>query len=204
MEADGFQLVTSKKKSHRSQLSSQTRTKSTPPVANKPFQSQDVSELERKVEDCKEKLATKDNCFYWSKLQLEFRRLILDLKESGTRGVKIICYGLGSVDENLSARYQFALLLLLVDELKSMSKLDSVELFDPVFTPLDIHLFTHCYPFKLADRNDQCFRPVNNDQAKLTMFYMPHCGKALYNNLLYSNWNLSSLNNMLILGEFCC
>ena len=204
MESDGFQLVTSKKKSSRGQLRRQTLTKSTPPAANKPFQLQDISELERKVRDCRQNLETKDSCFYWSKLQLEFRRLILDYKESGSDRVSIICYGLGSVDENLSARYQFALLLLLVDELKSMSKLDSVELFDPVFTPLDIHLFTHCYPFKLAHRNDQCFRPVGNDQAQLTIFYMPHCGKALYNNLLYSNWNLRSLRNMLILGKLCC
>lgn len=204
MESDGFQLVTSKKKRHRSQLNSQTWTRSTPPVASKPFQSQDISELERKVEDCKEKLETRDNCSYWPKLQLEFGRLMLDYKESGTKGVDIICYGLGSVDENLSARYQFALLLLLVDELKSKCQLDSVELFDPVFSPLDMHLFTHCYPFKLAEKNDQCIRPVNNDQAKLTMFYMPHCSKALYNNLLYSNWNLGSLNNMLILGGFSC
>ena len=34
-----------------------------------------------------------------------------------------------------------------------------------------------------------------------TLFYMPHCGKALYNNLLWANWTPELLTNLLIIGN---
>ena len=34
-----------------------------------------------------------------------------------------------------------------------------------------------------------------------TLFYMVHCGKALYNNLLWRNWSVGALSNMVIIGN---
>lgn len=34
-----------------------------------------------------------------------------------------------------------------------------------------------------------------------TVFYMPHCGTALYNNLLWSNWSADALSRVLIVGN---
>ncbi|NXJ91416.1 SRR1L protein, partial [Corythaixoides concolor] len=34
-----------------------------------------------------------------------------------------------------------------------------------------------------------------------TLFYMVHCGKALYNNLLWSNWSAAALSKMVIIGN---
>lgn len=34
-----------------------------------------------------------------------------------------------------------------------------------------------------------------------TVFYMPHCGTALYNNLLWGNWSVDALAKMLIIGN---
>lgn len=34
-----------------------------------------------------------------------------------------------------------------------------------------------------------------------TVFYMPHCGTALYNNLLWSNWSVDALAKVLIIGN---
>lgn len=34
-----------------------------------------------------------------------------------------------------------------------------------------------------------------------TLFYMVHCGKALYNNLLWRNWAPAALSNMVIIGN---
>lgn len=34
-----------------------------------------------------------------------------------------------------------------------------------------------------------------------TLFYMIHCGKALYNNLLWSNWSMEGLANLVVIGN---
>lgn len=34
-----------------------------------------------------------------------------------------------------------------------------------------------------------------------TVFYMLHCGTALYNNLLWSNWSADALSKMVIIGN---
>ena len=34
-----------------------------------------------------------------------------------------------------------------------------------------------------------------------TVFYMPHCGKALYNNLLWKNWSKERLKKLVIIGN---
>ena len=34
-----------------------------------------------------------------------------------------------------------------------------------------------------------------------TVFYMPHCGKALYNNLLWANWQPELLSLLTIVGN---
>ena len=34
-----------------------------------------------------------------------------------------------------------------------------------------------------------------------TLFYMPHCGIAMYNNLLWANWNPTTLSDMAVIGN---
>jgi hypothetical protein len=34
-----------------------------------------------------------------------------------------------------------------------------------------------------------------------TVFFMPHCGKELYDNLLWANWDKDSLANVVIVGN---
>ena len=44
---------------------------------------------------------------------------------------------------------------------------------------------------------------VDEDEPSysLTIFYMPHCAKALYNNLLYANWSSVHLARFVIVGN---
>ncbi|XP_009887466.1 PREDICTED: SRR1-like protein [Charadrius vociferus] len=38
-------------------------------------------------------------------------------------------------------------------------------------------------------------------EGSATLFYMVHCGKALYNNLLWRNWSAEALSKMVIIGN---
>ncbi|XP_010176322.2 SRR1-like protein, partial [Antrostomus carolinensis] len=38
-------------------------------------------------------------------------------------------------------------------------------------------------------------------QGSATLFYMVHCGKALYNNLLWRNWSVRELSKLVIIGN---
>lgn len=38
-------------------------------------------------------------------------------------------------------------------------------------------------------------------EGAATLFYMVHCGKALYNNLLWSNWSPAALSKLVIIGN---
>ncbi|XP_055567945.1 SRR1-like protein isoform X1 [Falco biarmicus] len=38
-------------------------------------------------------------------------------------------------------------------------------------------------------------------EGSATLFYMVHCGKALYNNLLWRNWSAGALAKMVIIGN---
>lgn len=48
----------------------------------------------------------------------------------------------------------------------------------------------------LIDHNEEGKRRVEN----LTLFFMLHCGKPLYNSVLWANWGLG-LSNVIILGN---
>ncbi|KAG7280912.1 hypothetical protein CRUP_009199 [Coryphaenoides rupestris] len=76
-------------------------------------------------------------------------------------GLECVCYGLGPFSSCVSARYQLAMLLLLLETLQEGKRLTK--------------------------------RP--------TVFYLMHCGKALYNNLLWRNWKRDTLPLLTIIGN---
>jgi hypothetical protein len=199
---DGFKLVTSKKKRSQPRVLSTAQNS-----ASTPFSISDALDLEKKVRDCKSSLEHYDQSFYWQKVQLQIKKLLRNyFQVSKASEISLISYGLGSVDENLSSRYQLALFLLLIDEIRSFKEasLNTPELYDPVFNQVDKHLLTSVLGLKVLDNNDQCFRSAaisDPTLTSLTIFYMPHCGKALFNNLLYSNWSIPRLTSLAIFGK---
>jgi len=50
--------------------------------------------------------------------------------------------------------------------------------------------------FRIIESNEEAKRKIENE----TLFYMPHCEKYLYNNLLEVNWN-AVLSKMVIIGN---
>jgi len=116
------------------------------------------------------------------------------LVNSSSPIVQIICFGLGSMNSSETSQYQFALLLLIQNELGILS--EKVGLFDPVFTEEDMNLIKS-YGFQCIMVNT-IGKYVANER---TLFYMPHCTEGLYSNLLRENWQEHLLKNVVILGN---
>ncbi|XP_071619616.1 SRR1-like protein isoform X2 [Heliangelus exortis] len=90
-----------------------------------------------------------------------------------------VCYGLGRFSCCPSARYQLGFLLLLLEELGEVGVLGKLGL-------------------RMLQDNEEGKHSV---EGSGTLFYMVHCGKALYNNLLWRNWALGTLSKMVIVGN---
>ncbi|XP_033030650.1 SRR1-like protein isoform X1 [Lacerta agilis] len=113
---------------------------------------------------------------------------------SRAQGLQCVCYGIGNFSSCVQARYQLAFLLLLLEELKIPE--DLCYIFDPVFSTLEIKVLAHLGLTVLLE-NEEGKRCIHNP----TIFYMVHCGKALYNNLLWSNWSIEALSRTVIIGN---
>ncbi|XP_033123502.1 SRR1-like protein [Anneissia japonica] len=105
----------------------------------------------------------------------------------------IVCYGLGNFSSCVNARYQLALLLLLLDHFQIAPSRGFC--YDPVFTTAENDILKR-YDLSCLKSNEEGKRRV----YKPTIFFMPHCGKPLYNNLLWCNWG-NSLANLIIIGN---
>ena len=103
-----------------------------------------------------------------------------------------VCYGIGKISECPASRYQFALLLLLWEHFKPSG---NCYIYDPVFGNLDRQIVEH-FELQLIPRNEEAKRKV----FKKTLFFVPHGGKPLYNNILWANWG-ASLENTIIFGN---
>ncbi|KAL4646533.1 SRR1-like protein isoform X1 [Arapaima gigas] len=114
-----------------------------------------------------------------------------------------VCYGLGRFLSCVSSRYQLAMLLLLLEALKVSSLVNRLtippnrcSIFDPVFSVAEREVL-RSLGLTVLTENEEGKRPVN----KPTLFYLMHCGTALYNNLLWSNWSPQALPLLTIVGN---
>jgi hypothetical protein len=208
---DGFILVKSKKSIKNQQTliidkhkSNSNYSRTAFPVNNNHNIDECVDDLNKKIDLLKYKLKHQDEHQYYSKLIIIFEKLLKDYyakndSDNNNREMNIICFGLGSIDDNLSSRYQLALLLLLIDDIKLLFKIkiNQVEFYDPIFSQIDKNLLEKKLKFQISNENVKCMHQLES----LTLFYMPHCGKALYNNLLYSNWSVNLLKKLIIFGN---
>lgn len=70
-------------------------------------------------------------------------------------------------------------------------------LFDPAFTAQEAAALEHL-GLRLLPENEEGKHGI---EGSATLFYMVHCGKALYNNLLWRNWSAEALSKMVIIGN---
>ncbi|XP_062471720.1 SRR1-like protein [Pezoporus occidentalis] len=117
------------------------------------------------------------------------------LGRSAEPPARCVCYGLGRFGACPAARYQLAFLLLLLEELRVPP--GQCSLFDPVFSPREAAALRQL-GMRLLPENEEGKHDV---EGSATVFYMVHCGKALYNNLLWRNWSAEALSKMVIIGN---
>ncbi|XP_019722518.1 SRR1-like protein [Hippocampus comes] len=108
--------------------------------------------------------------------------------------LECVCYGLGTFSSCVSARYQLAIMLLLLDAAKIPLKHCLV--FDPAFSSGEKDVLRELGLTVLTE-NEEGKRLA----TKPTLFYLMHCGKALYNNLLWKNWSPNCLPLVVIIGN---
>uniref|UniRef100_A0A8D0ER46 SRR1 domain containing n=1 Tax=Strix occidentalis caurina TaxID=311401 RepID=A0A8D0ER46_STROC len=117
------------------------------------------------------------------------------LSGSAEPPARCVCYGLGRFSGCPVARAQLAFLLLLLEELGVPP--GRCSLFDPAFSAREAAALGHL-GLRLLPENEEGKHDV---EGSATLFYMVHCGKALYNNLLWRNWSAGALARMVIVGN---
>ncbi|XP_029777789.1 SRR1-like protein isoform X1 [Suricata suricatta] len=113
----------------------------------------------------------------------------------GTCHLKCVCYGLGNFATCVIARNQLAFLLLFLEKCQIPRRHCCV--YDPLFSQLEIAVLDGLGVTVLRE-NEEGRRSVGGEP---TVFYMPHCGAALYNNLLWGNWSADALSKLLVVGN---
>lgn len=105
-----------------------------------------------------------------------------------------VCYGIGQFSACVISRYQLAFLLLILEKLEILKR--HCHIYDPSFTGSELEVLKILGLSAILE-NEEGKRGVDSP----TLFYMIHCGKALYNNLLWKNWSVDSLSKVVIIGN---
>lgn len=100
---------------------------------------------------------------------------------------RMVILGLGSPTRSAVSRFQLALALVLARHLRIDA--EDVDLYDPVFTPVDVATLRAKRVGTVLDRAaaDAACGPDAAPARASTFWYMPHCEAALYENVLRAN-----------------
>lgn len=120
---------------------------------------------------------------------------VVDMKPapSSPTVVELVVLGVGSILDSEVSRCQMSLALLLKNQFACIGDLF---VFDPVLSAMEYGFLSSlgCTPILRDEKGRRrAYSP--------TLFYMPHCGAALYNNLLEANMDPWCLGWISILGN---
>ncbi|KAK1327009.1 hypothetical protein QJS10_CPA01g02615 [Acorus calamus] len=104
----------------------------------------------------------------------------------------MVAYGIGSIESDPQPRLELSLAILLARHLG----IHRLEVFDPVLSSIECRVIVSlgCAVFSI---NEHCRRAVTGP----TLFFMPHCCRWMFDNLLGANWSASQLNRITVLGN---
>ncbi|XP_037339196.1 SRR1-like protein [Pungitius pungitius] len=157
----------------------------------------DIEKTVRRIRDTVSELRCED---FWQQWKVgASAALSKHLPNGDTEGrqceqLECVCYGLGSFSSCVSARFQLAMLLLLLDA--GHIPLQDCSVYDPAFSSGEKAVLGELGLTVLTE-NEEGKRLA----TKPTLFYLMHCGKALYNNLLWKNWSVRCLPLVILIGN---
>ncbi|KAM5573855.1 protein SENSITIVITY TO RED LIGHT REDUCED 1 [Rosa sericea] len=152
------------------------------------------SKLMQKIQICMKKLELSQ--FYLNLLdQMQtpemmncFHRVL-----SSELKMKMVIYGIGSIESYESPRLQLSLAILLK---RRFNWIGDIEVFDPILSSTESRVL-EALGCSVLSINEQGRR----EAKKPTMFFMPHCEAELYDNLLQANWGVRQLNCIVLFGN---
>ena len=139
----------------------------------------------------------KESCYLDNVYRVLERCLAITSRDRVAKIVQIVCYGLGNFSTTIDSLYQLSLILCL----KTHLEINDILIFDPIFTENEKKFLENTLNFKIIEKNAKCVHPVTSSSDQMVLFFMPHCDKSLFNNILWSNWDLNRLKNIVIFGN---
>ncbi|KAH0793353.1 SRR1-like protein [Histomonas meleagridis] len=113
--------------------------------------------------------------------------------EFNKKGINSIrCLGIGDPCKSAAARLQTSFIL----KLSTKCNIQNITYFDPVLCESCRSILTRM-GFECEEEDLEGFIKFSPNTA----FYMPHCPRFLYHNLLLANWDESQLQHLIIVGN---
>ncbi|XP_054805547.1 protein SENSITIVITY TO RED LIGHT REDUCED 1-like [Prosopis cineraria] len=108
--------------------------------------------------------------------------------------MQVIIYGIGNIEwHEKRNRMQLSLPILMK---KDFTWIGDIEIFDPILQTIE------CRVMKALGCSVCSFNEHGRREAlKPTLFFMPFCQRTLIDNLLQTNWKISLLKNIVLLGN---
>jgi len=121
--------------------------------------------------------------------------------DNATQVNEIVCYGIGNFARRKTSHYSAPLwqlaLALQFRTILPKSNSTSMVYYDPLVTTIERQLLQDHYQIQVLSQNEKGMRNNNknttsgdddNKKNATTVFFMPHCPKGLYENVLWANW----------------
>lgn len=107
--------------------------------------------------------------------------------------LKMVIYGIGSIESFESPRLQLSLAILMK---RNLDWIGEMEIFDPIISLTESKVMEEL-GCRVLSVNEQGRR----EAVDPILFFMPHCEVELYDNLLKTNWRHDLINKIILLGN---
>uniref|UniRef100_A0A915BIC5 SRR1-like domain-containing protein n=1 Tax=Parascaris univalens TaxID=6257 RepID=A0A915BIC5_PARUN len=128
-----------------------------------------------------------------------FCEMVLSILNSAIgerRPSQIVAIGIGNFSEKrLNGAYQIALLLILMEHFKCIVR------FREPLTTSNEKKWLESKDIRVEACSDLLDESIEADQDSIRVYYMPHCGHALYNNVIYAHRGALDIGRLIIVGN---